>query len=143
MTLAGNLSSAMLIRWLLIILALATLGYGGLRAVQLAGEITTGLMALGWATYGVGDDGDVTQTNLSAALAASLNANKTDQDLDQTQGGRSGGQERFAEGLVVGLGCDQAEILGDGAGEQQGRLGDDGDGVGALFAGHLGGGDAV
>jgi len=34
-----------------------------------------------------GDDGDVTQTNLSAALAASLNGNKTDQSLDQTQGG--------------------------------------------------------
>ncbi|HSL64453.1 MAG TPA: hypothetical protein VK874_07310, partial [Gaiellaceae bacterium] len=34
-----------------------------------------------------GDDGDVTQTNLSAALAASLNANETDQKLDQTQGG--------------------------------------------------------
>ncbi|MGE5690257.1 MAG: hypothetical protein ACM33B_06840, partial [Pseudomonadota bacterium] len=34
-----------------------------------------------------GDDGDVTQTNLSAALAASLNGNKTDQSVDQTQGG--------------------------------------------------------
>ena len=33
-----------------------------------------------------GDDGDVTQTNLSAAVAASLNGNKTDQDIDQTQG---------------------------------------------------------
>jgi hypothetical protein len=34
-----------------------------------------------------GDDGDVTQTNLSAALAASLNGNRTDQSVDQTQGG--------------------------------------------------------
>ena len=34
-----------------------------------------------------GHDGDVTQTNLSAAVAASLNGNETDQDVDQTQGG--------------------------------------------------------
>ena len=34
-----------------------------------------------------GHDGDVTQTNLSAAVAASLNGNETDQDIDQTQGG--------------------------------------------------------
>ncbi len=34
-----------------------------------------------------GDDGEVEQTNSSTALAAALNANKTDQSIDQDQGG--------------------------------------------------------
>ena len=37
-----------------------------------------------------GRGGGVTQANLSAALAASLNGNETDQDLDQTQGESKG-----------------------------------------------------
>ena len=38
-----------------------------------------------------GHDGDVTQTNLSAALAASLNGNSTDQTTEQTQSGSGSG----------------------------------------------------
>jgi hypothetical protein len=34
-----------------------------------------------------GDDGDVTQSNNATALAAALNGNKTDQSIDQSQGG--------------------------------------------------------
>ena len=34
-----------------------------------------------------GDDGDVTQSNDTTALAAALNGNKTDQSIDQSQGG--------------------------------------------------------
>ena len=34
-----------------------------------------------------GDDGDVEQSNSTTAIAAALNANKTDQSIDQSQGG--------------------------------------------------------
>ena len=37
-----------------------------------------------------GDDGDVSQSNSTTAIAAGLNFNKTHQDIDQTQGGTGG-----------------------------------------------------
>jgi hypothetical protein len=41
--------------------------------------------------FSEGDDGDVTQSNESAALSKALNANLTHQDIDQSQGGSSCG----------------------------------------------------
>jgi hypothetical protein len=49
-----------------------------------------------------GDDGDVTQSNSTTALAAALNGNKTDQSIDQSQSGS-------------GYGSDYLQIAGQGA----------------------------
>jgi hypothetical protein len=49
-----------------------------------------------------GDDGDVTQSNSTTALAAALNGNKTDQSIDQSQTGK-------------GYGSDFLQIAGQGA----------------------------
>jgi hypothetical protein len=54
-----------------------------------------------------GDDGDVTQSNSTAALGAALNVNETDQSLDQQQGGD-------------GYGSDYLQVAGQGAWSDQG-----------------------
>jgi hypothetical protein len=53
-----------------------------------------------------GDDGDVTQSNSTAALGAALNVNETGQSLDQQQGGD-------------GYGSDYLQVAGQGAWSDQ------------------------
>ena len=57
-----------------------------------------------------GDDGDVWQSNSTTAVAAALNGNKTDQDIDQTQGGSYGLGSR--DGCKCASGSDYLQVAG-------------------------------
>ena len=69
-----------------------------------------------------GDDGDVTQSNSTTALAAALNGNKTDQSIDQSQGAapkeavKSPDEERVA---APSYGSDSTQIAGQSADNKQ------------------------
>jgi hypothetical protein len=68
-----------------------------------------------------GDDGDVTQSNSTTALAAGLNGNATDQSIDQSQGAapmdaKSAEAER---GTAPSYGSDSTQIAGQAADNKQ------------------------
>ena len=68
-----------------------------------------------------GDDGDVTQSNSTTAVAAGLNGNTTDQSIDQSQGAapmdaKSAEAER---GTAPSYGSDSTQIAGQAAGNYQ------------------------
>jgi hypothetical protein len=67
-----------------------------------------------------GDDGDVTQSNSATALAAGLNGNKTDQSIDQSQGGASK-EDAKAEDAKSGhpSGSSSTQIAGQSADNKQ------------------------
>jgi hypothetical protein len=69
-----------------------------------------------------GDDGDVTQSNNSTALAAALNGNKTDQSIDQSQGAAPMDAAKSAEaerGTAPSYGSDSTQIAGQAAENKQ------------------------
>ena len=57
-----------------------------------------------------GSNGDVSQSNSNTALAAALNGNKTDQDIDQTQGGKDSKDSRGSKDS--GHGSDYLQVAG-------------------------------
>jgi hypothetical protein len=59
-----------------------------------------------------GDDGDVSQSNSNTALAAALNGNKTDQDIDQTQGGKGSYDMGSRDGCKCSGGSDYLQVAG-------------------------------
>jgi hypothetical protein len=59
-----------------------------------------------------GDDGDVSQSNSNTAIAAALNGNKTDQDIDQTQGGKSSHDLGSRDGCKCSSGSNSSQIAG-------------------------------
>ncbi len=69
-----------------------------------------------------GDDGDVEQTNSTTALAAALNANKTDQSIDQDQGGAQKApyrEEEKSDGKKSDDGSSYSQIAGQSAKNDQ------------------------
>ena len=66
-----------------------------------------------------GDDGNVTQSNSTTALATGLNGNKTDQSIDQSQGGRHPRTPRPEARRPSGYGSDSTQIAGQSADNKQ------------------------
>src|SRR4029078_10680039 len=69
-----------------------------------------------------GDDGDVTQSNNATALAAALNGNKTDQSIDQSQGGAPMAAAPSTDAqreTAPSYGSDATQIAGQSADKQQ------------------------
>ena len=67
-----------------------------------------------------GDDGDVTQSNSTTALAAGLNGNKTDQSIDQSQGAAPMDAAKSPERMTApSYGSDSTQIAGQSADNKQ------------------------
>jgi hypothetical protein len=69
-----------------------------------------------------GDDGNVTQSNNTTALAAALNGNKTDQSIDQSQGGAPMAAAPSTEAqreTAPSYGSDATQIAGQSADNKQ------------------------
>jgi hypothetical protein len=67
-----------------------------------------------------GDDGDVTQSNSTTALAAGLNGNKTDQSIDQSQGAAPMDAAKSPERMAApSYGSDSTQIAGQSADNKQ------------------------
>ncbi|HTK22800.1 MAG TPA: hypothetical protein VL264_01065 [Gaiella sp.] len=67
-----------------------------------------------------GDDGNVTQSNNTTALAAALNGNKTDQSIDQSQGGASKEPAKAEDAKsVYPSGSSYTQIAGQSADSKQ------------------------
>jgi len=67
-----------------------------------------------------GDDGDVTQSNNATGLAAALNGNKTDQSIDQSQGGASKEPAKAEDAKsVYPSGSSYTQIAGQSADSKQ------------------------
>jgi hypothetical protein len=67
-----------------------------------------------------GDDGNVTQSNSTTALAAGLNGNKTDQSIDQSQGAAPMDAAKSPERMTApSYGSDSTQIAGQSADNKQ------------------------
>ena len=67
-----------------------------------------------------GDDGNVTQSNSTTALAAALNGNKTDQSIDQSQGAAPMDAAKSPERMTApSYGSDSTQIAGQSADNKQ------------------------
>src|SRR4029077_5441333 len=59
-----------------------------------------------------GNDGDVSQSNAATAVAAGLNANKTDQSIEQSQGGSSAPSDARKPDEKSGHGSEYTQVAG-------------------------------